>query len=123
MQVKLWSTTCYFWKDLVGPLDSISSTTSIPCALRQAKAKQTKSCFKGIPWILLQRASPRQAAGMEDSLLLTAACAGAWQVPKLKRKTRGWEARCSRPGAGLTSAAAEASDFQKTHSLAAVVSY
>lgn len=90
MQVKLWSTTCYFWKDLVGPVDSISSTISIPFALRQGKAKQTKSCFKGIPWILLRRESPRQAAGMEESLLLTTACSGAWQLSKLRE----------RPGAG-----------------------
>jgi len=119
MQVKLWATTCYFWKDPVGPLGSISSTISIPSALLgQGRADGE----------LLQRHSTDSAGAGKSrpSSRDGRRSAPHWSLfrrvasVQARRKAR-WEARCSRPGAGLTSAAAEASDFQKTRSLAAIL--
>lgn len=109
MQVKPWSATCYFWKDLVGPLGSISSTISIPFALPgQGKADRD----------LLQRHSMDSAGAgksqpsSRDGRRSATHWSLFWRVASVQAQRKaGWEARCSRPGVGSTSAAAEASDF------------
>lgn len=99
MQIKLWATTCYFWKALVGPLGSVSSTVPIPFALPGRGDADGE---------LLQRHS-RDSAGAGKSrpsswdgrcrslelVLVHGKCPDQGKA--------GWEARCSRPGAGSTS--------------------